>query len=136
MRKYIFIFLSLGLLAVGANPLFAQHRADRQNLENEDSFSMIVLGDPQTYNKYDINQPIFELCTAWIADNVDHLNIKAVLCTGDLVEQNENIKMNRKMVNQTSREMWEAASRSLSRLDGKVPYIISCGNHDYGYKTA
>lgn len=136
MRKYIFIFLSLGLLAVGANPLFAQHRADRQNLENEDSFSMIVLGDPQTYNKYDINQPIFELCTAWIADNVNHLNIKAVLCTGDLVEQNENIKMNRKMVNQTSREMWEAASRSLSRLDGKVPYIISCGNHDYGYKTA
>ncbi len=136
MRKHIFAFLSLGLLAVGANPLFAQHRADRQNLENEDSFSMIVLGDPQTYNKYDINQPIFELCTAWIADNVDHLNIKAVLCTGDLVEQNENIKMNRKMVNQTSREMWEAASRSMSRLDGKVPYIISCGNHDYGYKTA
>ena len=136
MRKHIFIFLSLALLAVAANPLFAQHRADRQNLENEESFSMIVLGDPQTYNKYDINQPIFELCTAWIADNVDHLNIKAVLCTGDLVEQNENIKMNRKMVNQTSREMWEAASRSLSRLDGKVPYIISCGNHDYGYKIA
>ena len=136
MRKHIFIFLSLALLAVAANPLFAQHRADRQNLENEESFSMIVLGDPQTYNKYDINQPIFELCTAWIADNVDHLNIKAVLCTGDLVEQNENIKMNRKMVNQTSREMWEAASRSMSRLDGKVPYIISCGNHDYGYKIA
>lgn len=42
---------------------------------------MIILGDPQGYTKYDINQPIFELCTAWIADNVEHLNIKAVLCT-------------------------------------------------------
>ena len=63
MRKYILIFWSLGLLAIGANPLFAQHRADRQNLENEKSFSMIVLGDPQTYNQYDINHPIFEFCT-------------------------------------------------------------------------
>ena len=97
---------------------------------------MILLGDPQGYTKYDINQPLFDLCTAWIADNVDHLNIKAVLCTGDLVEQNENIVLNRKMLNQTSREMWEAASHALARLDGKVPYIVSPGNHDYGYRKA
>lgn len=114
----------------------AQHRADRQNLDDENSFSMIVLGDPQGYTKYDINQPLFDLCTAWIADNINHLNIKAVLCTGDLVEQNENIVMNRKMLNQTSREMWQAASRAFERLDNKVPYIISCGNHDYGYKKS
>lgn len=114
----------------------AQHRADMQHLENEDSFSMIVLGDPQGYIKYDINQPLFDLCTAWIADNVDNLNIKAVLCTGDLVEQNENIAMNRYMLNQTSREMWQAVSRCFERLDNKVPYFISCGNHDYGYQTS
>jgi len=111
----------------------AQDRADRQELTDPDSFTMILLGDPQGYTKYDINQPLFDLCTAWIADNVDHLNIKAVLCTGDLVEQNENIVLNRKMLNQTSREMWEAASHALARLDGKVPYIVSPGNHDYGY---
>ncbi len=120
-------------LCAGVN---AQHRADRQHLENEDSFSMIVLGDPQGYMKYDINQPLFDLCTAWIADNIDNLNIKAVLCTGDLVEQNENIVMNRKMLNQTSREMWHAASRCFERLDNKVPYFISCGNHDYGYRKS
>ena len=95
----------------------AQDRADRQELTDPDSFTMILLGDPQGYTKYDINQPLFDLCTAWIADNVDHLNIKAVLCTGDLVEQNENIVLNRKMLNQTSREMWEAASHALARRD-------------------
>lgn len=116
--------------------LKAQHRADMQHLENKDSFSMIVLGDPQGYMKYDINQPLFDLCTAWIADNISNLNIKAVLCTGDLVEQNDNIVMNRKMLNQTSREMWQAASRCFERLDNKVPYFISCGNHDYGYRKA
>jgi hypothetical protein len=116
--------------------LQAQHRADRQQLDDPKSFTLIVMGDPQGYVKYDINQPLFELTTCWIADNVDQLNIKAVLCTGDIVEQNENITMNRAMLNQTSKEMWESASRSMARLDNKVPYIISCGNHDYGMRSA
>ena len=47
----------------------AQDRADRQQLSDPNSFSMILLGDPQGYVKYDINQPIFELTTAWCADN-------------------------------------------------------------------
>ncbi|MBK5720905.1 metallophosphoesterase [Dysgonomonas sp. Marseille-P4677] len=114
----------------------AQHRADQQKLTDPGSFSMILMGDPQGYVKYDINQPLLELCTAWIADNIDNLNIKATLCTGDLVEQNENIVLNRAMLNQTSKEMWEASSRAFERLDNKVPYIVSCGNHDYGFKHA
>lgn len=113
--------------------VIAQHRADLQQLADKESFSMILLGDPQGYTKYDINQPLFELCTAWCADNIDNLNIKAVLCTGDLVEQNENIVRNRNMLNQTSRQMWEWVSHCMKRLDNKVPYIISTGNHEYGY---
>ncbi|MCM1177879.1 MAG: metallophosphoesterase [Clostridium sp.] len=124
------------LLACGSLSLLAQNRADPQRLQDKDSFSMILLGDPQGYTKYDIYQPIFELCTAWIADNVPNLNIRAVLCTGDLVEQNESFVQDDRMVNQTSREMWESASRSLARLDGKVPYVISPGNHDYGYRRS
>ncbi|MDE6854522.1 MAG: metallophosphoesterase [Muribaculaceae bacterium] len=114
----------------------AQHRADRQHLDDPASSSMILLGDPQGYIKYDINQPLFELQTAWIADNIDNLNIKAVLCTGDLVEQNQNLIMNRNMLNQTSREMWESVSNAFRRLDNRVPYIISTGNHDYGYRSS
>ena len=131
-RNSLHIIATVVLLT--ASSASAQHRADQQELDNKDSFSMILLGDPQGYIKYDINQPLFELQTAWIADNIENLNIKAVLCTGDLVEQNENLIMNRNMLNQTSREMWENVSRSFSRLDNKIPYIISTGNHEYGYR--
>lgn len=116
--------------------LSAQNRADQQQLTDPNSFSMILLGDPQGYNKYDFAQPLFELCTAWIADNIDNLRIKGVLCTGDIVEQNENMVLNTTVVNQTSREMWEAASHAFGRLDNKVPYMISPGNHDYGYRNS
>ena len=114
----------------------AQKRAERLSLENPESFSMILMGDPQSYVKYDINQPVFELTTAWTADNIENLKIKAVLVTGDLVETNDNAVPVRSMANQTSRQMWESVSRSFERLDNKVPYIISPGNHDYGYRSA
>ncbi len=127
-------FLASVSVVLSVFTAMGQDRADRQQLDDPASFSMILLGDPQGYIKYDINQPLFELQTAWIADNVDNLNIKAVLCTGDLVEQNDNLVRNRRMLNQTSREMWENVSRSFERLDNKVPYIISAGNHDYGYR--
>jgi hypothetical protein len=133
MKKQLFF---IGWLVSMAFVISAQDRADRQHLTDANSFSMILLGDPQGYTKYDINQPLFELCTAWISDNIEQLNIKAVLCTGDVVEQNENIVRNRKMVNQTSREMWEAGSRAFKWLDNKVPYVISPGNHEYGWVSS
>ncbi len=134
--KTISLCFLLAFVFCSAIPAKAQNHADRQELSDPKSFSMILMGDPQGYVKYDVNQPILELCTAWVADNVERLQIKALLCTGDLVEQNENIVLNRTRLNQTSREMWEACSRAFARLDHKVPYIVSCGNHDYGYRAA
>ena len=128
--------VSLLLLCSVAFAASAQQRADRQNLTDPQSNTMILLGDPQGYIKYAVNQPIFDLVTAWIADNVDHLNIQGVLCVGDLVEQNDNNVLNRKMLDQTSRQMWEAVSSSFEILDGKVPHMHSPGNHDYGFKAA
>lgn len=130
MKKVLLVTIA----AFAAIVSFAQNRADRQNLTDPASSTMILFGDPQSYVKYDINQPIFELTTLWVADNVDHLNIKAVLCTGDLVEQNENNALDRRMLNQSSTQMWESISRSLERIDNKVPFIACGGNHDYGYK--
>ena len=43
--------------------------------------------DPQSYTKFAANQPLFDLQTAWIAQNIEPLNIKAALFTGDMVEQ-------------------------------------------------
>ncbi|MDD3063304.1 MAG: metallophosphoesterase [Massilibacteroides sp.] len=131
-KSIVVAILLIGMLI----PLNAQHRADQQSLTDPNSFSMILLGDPQGYTKYDINQPLFDLCMLWISDHLEKLNIKAVLCTGDIVEQNENIIRNRKMLNQTSREMWEAGSKAFSYLDNKVTYIISTGNHEYGYQKS
>ena len=113
--------------------ILAQNRIDRQHLSNPESFTFVVFGDVQSYTKNSVYQPIYELCTAWVADNVENLNIKAVLFTGDLIQRNENIVPGRGSVNQTSRQMWEWSSHCLERLDGKVPYIIAAGNHEYGY---
>ena len=50
---------------------------------------MILLPDPQSYTKFDTNEPTFELMTAWVATLKKNLAVKAVLCTaGNLVEQN------------------------------------------------
>ena len=100
------------------------------------SFSMIVLPDPQSYVKFAANQPLFDLQTAWVARNVDSLRIVSVLCTGDLVEQNDLAVPDGVNGDQTSREQWQAASRAFARLDGKVPYVICSGNHDYGYQSS
>lgn len=114
----------------------AQHRADPQHLSQPGGSSLILFGDPQGYIKYDLNQPLFDLCMAWVADNIRPLNIQAVLFTGDMVEQNDNNALDRRMLNQSSRQMWEAVSNGIRRIDGKVPYIICGGNHDYGFKHA
>lgn len=108
----------------------------RPALWDAESFTMILIPDPQSYVKFDANQPLFELQTAWIANNLDRLKIKAALCTGDLVEQNELRIPDGVNGNQTSEEQWKAASRAFERLDNKLPYVICTGNHDYGYRRS
>ncbi|MBR4996230.1 MAG: metallophosphoesterase [Alistipes sp.] len=109
-------------------------------LQDEGSFSMIMVPDPQSYTKFAANQPLFDLQTAWVAQNINRLNIKAALFTGDMVEQN-NKQISAPLPNdyngdQTGRQQWEAVSRALSRLDNRLPYIVAQGNHDIGYITA
>ena len=110
----------------------AQDRADRQELTDPDSFTMILLGDPQGYTKYDINQPLFDLCTAWIADNIERLNVRMVLCVGDVVEQNDRIG-NGFSGDLTSVRQWQGMADAFDVLDGRVPYLVATGNHDYTY---
>jgi len=128
-------FLLIFLLIV--NTALPQNKAEQMRLTDKGSFSMILLPDPQNYIKYDYNQPVFELMTAWIRENIDSLSIKAVLCTGDLVDQNECIvQPYPRFGNIPSIKQWQAVSRAFERIDNKAPYIISTGNHDYGYLRA
>lgn len=132
-KKHLFLlFLLLGIGQV----LSAQIYPVRPQLSDKKSFSMVLIPDPQSYVKFDANQPLFDLQTAWIANSLESLNIKGVMCTGDLVEQNEIRIPDGVNGNQTSEEQWQAASRSFERLDNKVSYVVCTGNHDYGYEKA
>lgn len=97
---------------------------------------MVIMPDPQTYVKFSRNQPILELMTAWIGENIDPLNMKMVLCTGDLVEQNDMPNPDGVNGNQPSKSQWESVSGAFKRLDGRVAYIAGTGNHDFGFKSA
>ena len=43
-------------------------------LEEKGSFSMIMVPDPQCYVKFEANQPLFDLQTAWIAQNIREMS--------------------------------------------------------------
>ena len=129
------LILSIGIL-LNLLTVTAQVQPVQPQLTDSKSFSMILLPDPQSYTKFDVNQPLFELMTAWTANNKERLNIEAVLCTGDLVEQNEIRIPDGVNGNQTSEEQWKAASQAFARLDNKLPYVICTGNHDYGYEKS
>lgn len=93
---------------------------------------MVIVPDPQGYTKFKRNQPLLDLMTNWIEDNRQKLNIGMVLCTGDLVEQNYITELPKENGDQLSTSQWECVSKAFGKLDGKVPYILCTGNHDYG----
>ena len=80
------------------------------------SWTLVLLPDTQGYSR---DYPgLFTLQTHWIAKNKDKCNIRYVLHLGDITNDN------------TDRE-WRHAREALDELDGKVPYALVPGNHDY-----
>ncbi len=135
MLKKTMLIALLTLVLCASTSLMAQDAKDayvEPALLQEGGWTMVVIPDPQAYTRYGRNQGIFELMTAWIAENKEKLNIQQVICVGDLVESNNLQKGDGKFANQTSREMWTASSRAFERLDGIYPYVNVTGNHDYG----
>lgn len=133
------VLLSISLFLLLASNAAGQQRPYRPvsaELTDSTSCSMILYPDVQGYVKYAANQPILELMTQWTVSNLDKLNIKAVMCTGDLVEFNEFPVADPRMSDQNSVEQWKSTSKAFERLDGRIPYINCLGNHDYGYKSA
>lgn len=136
MKQLTRLFLAFVLgIAVHFNAQ-SQEKYQEPKLNNPESWSMILLPDPQTYVKFERNQPVLSLMMAWISENIEKLNVKLVLCTGDLVEQNNLINPDGKSSNQSSKAQWTAVSKAFDQLNGKVPYITATGNHDYGYVSA
>ncbi len=63
---------------------------------------------------------VLKTATKWISDNHEAMDIEYVLHVGDMVESGSN---------DTD---WRNFNAAMSLLDGKVPYILSVGNHDIG----
>lgn len=81
------------------------------------SWTLAVLPDTQFYVMR--HPELFDKQTRWIAENKQQHNIVYVLHLGDIVNNNNP-------------PQWENARRSMSILDGVVPYAMAPGNHDYG----
>jgi len=128
MKRVIISYLLVFVCSV--NAIIAQEDYQKPALEQENSWSMVMIPDIQNYVKWGRNQPILELMMRWIEENIDTLNIKMVVCVGDLVQSNEKI-INDYDGNQTTQQQWEAVSEAFGILDGKVPYIAAAGNHEY-----
>ena len=82
------------------------------------SYTLAVLPDTQGYcgKRYPHH---FYNQTKWIAENVDAHQIKYVIHLGDVTQQNQP-------------RQWEIGQRAMKMLNGKVPYLVATGNHDYG----
>ncbi|WP_134089050.1 metallophosphoesterase [Olivibacter sp. XZL3] len=130
MKKiFQFLIVMVGVSWSGLSAS-AQEAYRKPALEQKGSWSIIMVPDVQNYVKWGRNQPILDLMTAWIEENVDTLNVKMVMCVGDLVEQNDIINPGHDG-NQSAQRQWEAVAGAFAKLDGKVPYLMATGNHDY-----
>lgn len=133
MRKLLFLPIFCSFIVLNT---WGQKQPVMVEKTESGSSSFILFPDPQNYSKFDVNQPLFELMTAWCANNVEKLNIQAVLCTGDLVEQNDRPVADGINGNQSSTKQWQSVSKAFERLDHVVPYVLCTGNHDYGHVSA
>ncbi|MBE6425036.1 MAG: serine/threonine protein phosphatase [Planctomycetaceae bacterium] len=88
-------------------------------LESPENWTIVVVPDPQQYTNPRNHERYWQMF-GWIADNLETLNVKTVLCVGDIV--NSNVKP----------AQWKASSKAFEFLDGKIPYVLCTGNHDYG----
>ncbi len=80
------------------------------------AFTVVVLPDTQGYSR--LKPESFYAQTEWIVNNREARKIASVLHLGDITDNNTVIE-------------WERAAQAMQKLDGKVPYFMAPGNHDY-----
>lgn len=107
-----------GLIQADSTPAMIGRSATNP-IRNADtqSWSLVILPDTQVYTSQ--YPGLLHLQTQWVLENKDRYNIVYVLQNGDVTNNNLEVQ-------------WQRASQAFARLDGKVPYAISLGNHDFG----
>ncbi|MCG2683153.1 MAG: metallophosphoesterase [Planctomycetales bacterium] len=80
------------------------------------SWTLVLLPDTQMYAE---DYPgLFTMQTHWIAKNKDKYSIRYVLHLGDITNGGKKFE-------------WQRSQEAMSELDGRVPYALVPGNHDY-----
>jgi hypothetical protein len=79
-------------------------------------FSIVVLPDPQHYASKFTKLGLAQ--TDWVCNNAEKLQIKFVVTVGDNVDNGD------------SDRQFKNSVHFMSKLDGVVPYGMTCGNHD------
>jgi len=98
-----------------AGPAAAAAEADEPPFV-EGSTTLVVLPDTEGYAGRRPN--IFNAMMQWVADNREARNIAGVLHVGDVTNNN-------------TKQEWTNARAAFDRIEGKVPYVLAAGNHDY-----
>jgi hypothetical protein len=110
--KWITFHLTAILTLTAVAP---QLHVDAPDPAPKDTFSIIALPDTQAYAAND--PKIFNTITQWIVDHQADQRIAFVSHVGDIV--NDNVP-----------KEWAVAVQAMAKLDGKIPYAFSVGNHD------
>ena len=134
-KRTIMFCCAVSFILIGAaSNSFAQDtpKYEPPAIQQEGGWNLILVPDPQAYTRYSRNQGIYDLMTTWIAENAEKLNVKGVVCVGDMVESNNLQQGDGKFANQTSKQMWECTAGAFARLNGICPCFVATGNHDYG----
>ncbi len=96
----------------------AWYKADAPADAKDGEFTIVHIGDQQVAT--DFIYGLYPKMTEWIVANKDRLNIKSVINTGDLVN------------NEETQSQWNDAVNGTNKLiDAKIPYIFAIGNHEY-----
>ena len=92
---------------------------DSLDSDFEAAYSFAVVGDTQSLVNYYPEK--LSMIYDWILDNMDEKNIRFVMGLGDITENNTDAE-------------WELARAEILKLQGKLPYSLTVGNHDTANK--
>jgi hypothetical protein len=96
---------------------FSENSVKASSNFDEDSFSIIQISDTQYLSA--LYPDLFTNLTTWISQNSQYYNIKMVVHTGDIVDDN------------SQSYQWVNANESMSiLLNSGIPYSWCAGNHD------
>lgn len=82
------------------------------------STTVIVLPDTEGYCRK--RPQIFNAMMQWVAENKDKRNIACLLHVGDITNNN-------------AKDEWTNARKAFDIIEGKIPYVLAAGNHDYDH---